>query len=783
MYVVAHLGPELKLAPTLTGTIEHVYGPEHACSPDGKKQLTINKPGYLGYQCFKGNPSYENHTCNWLIQAPTGYVISIDDIQCDGCGERKDMKVYDYKIGPNNILPFKYLEYGRVSTPVYSSANTLYVTANLTFHWKYGFCDDRQMAFIFVYGFHFNFTLINQKACSSVENLFQVPFSIGGFTSPGFPDIPPINQKCRWLIFAGSKYQLFVQFYALNLTGFALEDGKTLTIYDGKTEKDPILAELRGSYQEMPFFGSNSSYLLLVFQNTKIGSGLFASPSTNNVDPEWGFRLRFNVTENAKNSLACSNKRPLILTERKGKITIPTYAVWFRSFRATPQCEWIVQAPDGYVINVKTIYMLHLCDCDYPYDPDARKYLCRGCPCLHGDCYTQNLYIGRNTSQVSKQYIGKYCCMDPKEALKTGAPVFFFDFSTFIYISGMQPEEKYEYNANFSLEYEMKSVNELACSNPGHVELSVDDVIEVPGQRSNLKSIYGQQCQWNLIGNPDQAISLYIDTLDFDCNCSKASLNIFRGPTPKHALVFETCCNQTEKEIHIENDTLTIVLNHTGYRKSKGKLFQAHYEFIPRTDIACNTLTRPYNATVSPGVISSPGFRDGSTAWATMKTGLNCQWLIVAPPGEKIKLHVSFMLGSVTPGNDCDNSGCTTVYDGNSVNAPVMSISETDIPADYTSKSRFILIQFVTKTRKQVWDYSGFHFSYEFITPRTWVEKYWYILLAIGAGLFAMILLIVFSFVRRRILKRKSGESILNLPSESDDHPSVSDNNDTSGNE
>ncbi len=755
LFAVVRLGHGLKRTPTLNGTIEHVYGPDHACSLDGRKQLTISKPGTLVYKCFKGNPTYENYTCNWIIQAPEGYVISINNILCYGCGERNDMKVYDYKIGPNNVLPFKYRTDEFEPDPIYSSANTLYVTANLTYHWKYGFCDNREIGFIYIYGFHFNFTQLNQKACNSVKMPFQLPFSIGGFSSPGFPTDVPQKPNCKWLIYAGPKHQLFVQFYTLYFENAGKKSNHMLIIYDGKTEHDPILAKLEGLYDEMPFFASNSSYLLMVFVNTRNGNGHLASNLNNEMKSEWGFRLRFNITENTKNSLACSNKRPHILTEKKGKITIPRYAVWFGSFRATPKCEWIVQAPNGYVVNIKTMYM-DGCDCGPPDNPTARKYICHL-------CRGQSLYMGNNASQVSKKYIGHYCCLKRGQIIKTGAPVFFFDLSTSIHPSGIYPDDKsYEYNTNFSLEYEMKSALDLACINPGYVNLSVDGVIEVPAQKN--KQDHMELCQWNLIGNPDEVITLYIDELNIDCNCSKASFKIFRGSTPESQLVFETCCNLSKKEIHVENDTLTIVLNQTTNTKSNGKLLQAHYEFIPRTDIACNNESRPYNATVSPGVISSPGYRDGSTAWADLPTGLNCQWLIKAPPGELIKLHVSFILGFVSPGNDCYNNGCTTIYDGSSLEAPVKYVT-FEYPSDYTSKTRFILIQFVTKSRKGIWDYSGFNLSYEFISRKTWVEKYWYIFLAAVAVVFAMILLYILSIV----FKRKSGESVLNVPGESDD--------------
>ncbi|KAH0616082.1 hypothetical protein JD844_026913, partial [Phrynosoma platyrhinos] len=184
----------------------------------------------------------------------------------------------------------------------------------------------------------------NKHDCKEAECEQKIHSPNGIITSPNWPDKYPSRKECTWEISATPGHRIKIVFNEFEIEQHQECAYDHLEVFDGETEKSPILGRLCGNKIPEPLVATgNKMFLRFVSDASVQRKGFQATHST-----ECGGRLK-----------AESKTRDLYSHAQFGDNNYPVQA----------DCEWLIVSDRGYRIELtfQTFEVEEEADCGYDY--------------------------------------------------------------------------------------------------------------------------------------------------------------------------------------------------------------------------------------------------------------------------------------------------------------------------------------------------------------------------------------------------------------------------------
>lgn len=253
-----------------------------------------------------------NQFCSWLIQPPSGTIdLSFSAFATESGSDR--VLVFD---GPNSSAPqIGNFSGNSIPATLTSTSNSLYI-------------EFRTNGTITDAGWDASYTTITpMAACSGTTTITTNTgtFNDGSAVAANYSD----NSNCSWLIQPSSTGVLI----NLNFSRFATEStNDVVTVYDGATTSDPVLATLSGTNPVFPNILSTGGSMLVTFtSNGSIqNTGWEANFTTQSIPPCSATPTVFNASTGTFNdgSAALSN------------------------YLDNQNCQWLIQPTGANIIRL-----------------------------------------------------------------------------------------------------------------------------------------------------------------------------------------------------------------------------------------------------------------------------------------------------------------------------------------------------------------------------------------------------------------------------------------------
>ncbi|XP_025100653.1 cubilin-like isoform X1 [Pomacea canaliculata] len=273
--------------------------------------------GEVSYLESPDYPNYPNNTsCQWLISAPTGYivrvtllVVSLDEC-CDYLNFVDGMSDLAPSLGRFYALPSQRL--------LNSSGQYMYINFSTNGIRRRG-------------GFNLYYEAVLLSECPvDVKNVSVIPGEIRYLTSPNYPLNYHNNADCRWLLSAPSGYVVRVTIWTVNVDLY----NDYLQILEGMLDSSSI--DTFRSTPSQKVYSSCGQYMLIRFY-------------TNFLDVSLGFNLTYETVL----ARSCFADPTELTAEVRGVKRLSSYSLYYNCHvYSNVSCQWLITAPTSCIVMV-----------------------------------------------------------------------------------------------------------------------------------------------------------------------------------------------------------------------------------------------------------------------------------------------------------------------------------------------------------------------------------------------------------------------------------------------
>ncbi|XP_077790275.1 tolloid-like protein 1 isoform X3 [Podarcis muralis] len=223
----------------------------------------------------------------------------------------------------------------------------------------------------------------NKHDCKEAECEQKIHSPNGIITSPNWPDKYPSRKECTWEISATPGHRIKIVFNEFEIEQHQECAYDHLEVFDGETEKSPILGRLCGSKIPDPLVATGNKMFLRFVSDASVQRKGFQATHTT----ECGGRLK-----------AESKARDLYSHAQFGDNNYPVQA----------DCEWLIVSDRGYRIELtfQTFEVEEEADCGYDY---------------------LELFDGHDTTSLR---LGRFCGSGPQEEIYSEGDSILLHFHT-----------------------------------------------------------------------------------------------------------------------------------------------------------------------------------------------------------------------------------------------------------------------------------------------------------------------------------------------------------------
>nr|XP_028600382.1 tolloid-like protein 1 [Podarcis muralis] len=223
----------------------------------------------------------------------------------------------------------------------------------------------------------------NKHDCKEAECEQKIHSPNGIITSPNWPDKYPSRKECTWEISATPGHRIKIVFNEFEIEQHQECAYDHLEVFDGETEKSPILGRLCGSKIPDPLVATGNKMFLRFVSDASVQRKGFQATHTT----ECGGRLK-----------AESKARDLYSHAQFGDNNYPVQA----------DCEWLIVSDRGYRIELtfQTFEVEEEADCGYDY---------------------LELFDGHDTTSLR---LGRFCGSGPQEEIYSAGDSILLHFHT-----------------------------------------------------------------------------------------------------------------------------------------------------------------------------------------------------------------------------------------------------------------------------------------------------------------------------------------------------------------
>jgi len=645
--------------------------------PDTVKACSADMPAVLsglGELVSPGIPDdYPNFAyCAWIITADTNKHVllqftSFDIEQTEGRCDYDWLSVYEYDTATGELgdlretlcghnLPSDLISYGNGFALEFSS-------------------DESHTG----RGFVINYNSTNQDQSylptSSCPGPQEVRLTDAvTISSPGFHEgAYPNDADCSWLVLVPEGKFINVEFLSLAVEWDSSCNNDKVAIYEAQN-RNGLLRDVFCGYDRPLAFHSSTDHLFIHF-------------TSNSLTTDPGFQLVVSQTDVpgalTEDMLACPGPHVV----GAGTILSPGFQ-FHQPYVNKMDCRWMVTVTEGKLVRLEFLYL--------DLEPSC-------------GCWFDQIKVWDGLTHEA-ELLGIYCGSDPPSAITSSSNTLDITFHTSPSVTAWGFEILI---TETDAPVDPDSVDVSPCPGP----VSVDPSTGVIASSNFGTGSYNndQICTWRLTTEEGKciALSFHVFRVEGHDSCSYDRLTIYDGADDT-ALSYTLCGEDLPPNFVSTGRDVFIVFTSDGTVTDEGFYITSTLSNVPGTIPPVNNIL----SSPGPQHISLPR-PTTSIYWPPYEGGsygnnARNSWLVEAPLD--MFLHVHFVFLDVEYDSDCSYDSVTIIDGPSSINYVRARVCGTEMPADFVTETRLVLIQFESDHSGTG---SGFHLELMAV-PRTW---------------------------------------------------------------